>query len=421
MEACFQKSSIKEEFYLLSRILKYSLMIDHLGTVVGKYINGYTLKNMGLVETVDQLETDLTESMIVSDLMADFPPILKEDNPEVLVAYVTTHYEQTGEIINLSSIPETMASTPFRIASKKRKSKKSTSEAIDEPKRKKQKQSKKAPKLNVVVESTLPTIQEEDVELEPAKILSKRTRGGTSSGSSEVVPAPFKIPKKKRYVRKMKVSNYVLQEDAEVEASSDLVSRVERRKKANADQEAFVVEKALTAANQIEIPASTLVRETATRDAKKVVKFVEDVKKLDSSEVGELLKATMEVNREGTGCSKAGTSETTSSEATRGNTSHIISDDIIDLEFTSPSNSSDTKDYIPFNRIYSTLDKSLALSPSTKHWKKPADDEFVPLYPTVLERIGDMAQMRLDICQKLPTDHFFQPQFIQPLQTIRAE
>jgi len=57
----------------------------------------------------------------------------------------------------------------------------------------------------------------------------------------------------------MKVSNYVLQEDAEVEASSDLVSRVERRKKANVDQEASLVEKALTVTSQIEIPAATLV------------------------------------------------------------------------------------------------------------------------------------------------------------------
>jgi len=69
---------------------------------------------MALIKTIDPLETNLKESMIVSDLMTDFPPISKEDNPKVLAAYVTTHYEQTGEIINLRSISDTMVGTPLR-------------------------------------------------------------------------------------------------------------------------------------------------------------------------------------------------------------------------------------------------------------------------------------------------------------------
>ena len=90
---------------------------DQLGTVVGKYINAGALKHMSLVEEVVKLETDLKESMIVSDLTIDFPPISKEDNPEVLVAYVTEHFERTGEIINFSFIPGTMAGASLRIAS----------------------------------------------------------------------------------------------------------------------------------------------------------------------------------------------------------------------------------------------------------------------------------------------------------------
>lgn len=101
--------------------------------------------------------------------------------------------------------------------------------------------SKTAPQLNVF-RPALPTIQEEVADLEPAKVLSKRTRGEASDATSS--QPNIKVPKKKRGVRKMKVSNYVLQEDAEVEVSSNLISRVERRKKENANQEASLVKKA---------------------------------------------------------------------------------------------------------------------------------------------------------------------------------
>ena len=79
-------------------------------------------------------------------MKTDFPPISKQDNPKVHASYMTLHYEQTGEIINYSLIPDTQAGVPLRVA-KKRKSKKATSEAVDdaEPKPKKQKKPKIAP------------------------------------------------------------------------------------------------------------------------------------------------------------------------------------------------------------------------------------------------------------------------------------
>jgi len=72
------------------------------------------------------------------------------------------------------------------------------------------------------------------------------------------------------------------------------------------------------------------------------------------------------------------------------------------------------------NRVYATLHKSLSSSSFTKQKKKP-DDEFVPVYPQVLQSIGEMAQMRINVCARLPADHPFQPPFIQPLQTIPAD
>jgi len=53
--------------------------------------------------------------------------------------------------------------------------------------------------------------------------------------------------------------------------------------------------------------------------------------------------------------------------------------------------------------------------------KKPDDDAYVPMYPSVLERIGEMSQMRLDVCARLPADHPFQPPVIEPLQSIHVD
>jgi len=85
MENYCQKSSIKEESYKLSNCPKL-VNDEHLGTVVGKYINATTLKNMHLEKEVIKLESYLEDSMILSNLMDDFPPISKEDPVDVRVS-----------------------------------------------------------------------------------------------------------------------------------------------------------------------------------------------------------------------------------------------------------------------------------------------------------------------------------------------
>jgi len=348
--------------------------------------------------------------------MATFPPILKEDSHEVFPAYVTTHYVKTGEIINYSSIPDTMAGTPLRIA-KKRKSKKATSEAVEdeasEPKPKKQKKSKINPQINVDEPAFL-TIQEEVSDLEPVKILQKGTRGGSSEiASSQLEP---KAQKKRITIRKMEVSDYVLQEDAEVEDTTGLVTRMERNKKATTELEASLLDKAFAIASEIAMPAESLLKESTAEDVQKVVELAGGIQEMVKT--GDLLKVAEESQKEKAACSEALSSEAVE---TRGNTSsHTISNDITELESTSTSHSSDTINDIPLSRVYKTLYKSLAPSPSSKSQKK-LDDVFVPMYPSDVERIGNMAQMRIDVCQKLPANHPLQPPFIQPLQTIPAD
>ena len=74
-------------------------------------------------------------------------------------------------------------------------------------------QKKKAKKAKVVGSDVL-SIQREVQDLEPAKVLNKRTRGGKSAETSQPQPAQ-NIPKKKRkhHTRKMKESSSVIEQE----------------------------------------------------------------------------------------------------------------------------------------------------------------------------------------------------------------
>jgi len=94
-----------------------------------------------------------------------------------------------------------------------------------------------------------------------------------------------------------------------------------------------------------------------------------------------------------------------------------------DIRSTSPSSSSSTTssdlDDVPLSKVYTTLNKTLNPSPSTKTNKNP-DDTFVPMYPSVEERLISMQQSRIDACKNLPTNHPLQPPVIEPIQFIPA-
>jgi len=147
-----------------------------LGTITRKVINVGTLRKMQLTKEVIKLETDLQELSVLSNVMDDFPPICKEDPPDVKAHYVYEHWKATGETIKYDDIPDTMYGGALPVAPKKRKSKKqATSEDVDEeessePKPKKAKKEKVATQVNVVG-SAMPTIQEETDDLEPVKII----------------------------------------------------------------------------------------------------------------------------------------------------------------------------------------------------------------------------------------------------------
>jgi len=133
--------------------------------VVGKVINGRTLKN-------------ISESMVVFYLMANFPPICKKD----------------------------------------------TLEAENPPKRPKKEKAFEKLKSGA---SEVPLIQEEVQDLNPEAIISKKTRSGKADASASTIAPGQTLQKKKRTSkpRKLKESVYVTEEVEDEAAATELVTR----------------------------------------------------------------------------------------------------------------------------------------------------------------------------------------------------
>jgi hypothetical protein len=241
-------SEILHQGGILSALSKTKIFTDKdLGTVTGKVINGSTLRHIKLISKKDykKLDTDLKESDVVSNLMENFPPICLKDPMDVRVSYILKNYETTGETIRMENVPENMYGGALPMASKKKRKltkKEYLSEVDDddeasEPQKKKVKKAKidhVAPKEKAT-NSGVPSLQEEVQDLDADKVLNKRTRSGKTVGSSQSQLQPGQsIPKKKRkhVVRKLKVVDYVMEDEEQIGAATDLVTREIKKKKA---------------------------------------------------------------------------------------------------------------------------------------------------------------------------------------------
>jgi len=76
---------------------------------------------MKIIRKFSPNEKDLKESTFQSELMMDFPPISKEDNPEVLAEYIAAHAKETGATIQDEDIPDTSDGAPLRVKGKRTK------------------------------------------------------------------------------------------------------------------------------------------------------------------------------------------------------------------------------------------------------------------------------------------------------------
>jgi hypothetical protein len=69
-------------------------------------------------------------------------------------------------------------------------------------------------------------------------------------------------------------------------------------------------------------------------------------------------------------------------------------------------------DDVPLNKIYENLHKALSPSPSIKLHKKPAREEYVPVYPQIFKSIDEMSEMRNKVYERLHASHPYQPPMI---------
>ena len=153
------------------------------------------------------------------------------------------------------------------------------------------------------------------------------------------------------------------------------------------------------------MPSNVLLQEASVEAAQAEIELTKNLQQLVVSR--ELLKDFEE--------------KVAGSEAVRGNPDSTHSANIIEIESgtststsTSTSDSSDLDD-VPLNKLYKSL------SPSTKQKQKANDEPYESLYPYVLDRIGAMSQMRVDIYAKLPADRPLQPPVVKPLNVAPAD
>jgi len=386
-------SEILHQGGILKALKEVNYFTDaQLSTVTGKIINGSTLKHMKLIKKEDHkvLSTDLKESIVISNLMDDFPPIYKQDPLEVRVMYMKEYFEMAGQTINISDIPDEMYGGALPIAKSRRSTKRAMTEAEyveDAPElaAKKAKKSKATASQDKLVDSDVLTIQQEAQELNASEVLDKRTR------SKKEVDTAQSSKKRKMAIRKLRQASLAAEDEPE-EAATSLVTREVLKRKA------------LKIDAQIPVPSNVLLQEESIKAAQTRIELTKDLQQLVPSR--ELLKAPEE---------KATKSEAATSEAapSRGNLDVSNSANYIEVESGSEtsihSQDSSDLDDVTLSLIYKDL------SPSTKPTQKANTKPFEPVYPAILKSIGEMSQMRVDLCNKLPADHPLQPSIIEPL------
>jgi len=123
---------------LLETLRRNKLASDKaLGTVTGKIINGKTLQNMKIIRKFSPNEKDLKESVAQSELMRDFPPISKEDNPEVLAELIAAYAKESGGIILDKDTPDIPDEAPLRVRGKRAKTEDDSEAAVAQAKKQK--------------------------------------------------------------------------------------------------------------------------------------------------------------------------------------------------------------------------------------------------------------------------------------------
>jgi hypothetical protein len=152
----------------------------------------------------------------------------------------------------------------------------------------------------------VPTIQEEVQDLDVGKVLNKRTRSGKSVGTSQTQPPQLSIPKKKKKptVRKLKIADYVTEDEDQIEAVTNLVTREIKNKKV---AEQASLQKADLLAQEMGVHAEQLLKDSTVEVAQIGIELAENLQQLVVA--GEWLDTTEVVQEERAVCSEADASE----------------------------------------------------------------------------------------------------------------
>jgi hypothetical protein len=80
-----------------------------------KVINSRTLYYMGIIKKIPQNEKGMEISTAESELIRDFPSILKEDNPKVLAKFIAAHDRESGTNIQDEVAPDEIKGKRARV------------------------------------------------------------------------------------------------------------------------------------------------------------------------------------------------------------------------------------------------------------------------------------------------------------------
>ena len=76
---------------------------------------------MKIIRKLSPNEKDLKESVVQTKLVRDFPPISKEENPEVLAELIVAYAKESWGIILDSDTPDIPDEAPLKVRGKRAK------------------------------------------------------------------------------------------------------------------------------------------------------------------------------------------------------------------------------------------------------------------------------------------------------------
>ncbi|RHN60097.1 hypothetical protein MtrunA17_Chr4g0021661 [Medicago truncatula] len=334
--------------------------------------------------------------------MTDFPPISKEENPEVLYQFIYAHFKNTGEIISYASIPDKMGGGPLKVKGKRTK----ISEDVAAPKPKRTKVPKaEASKASNTASDSEEVIQKkrtekpevQDAAREAALREKEAVKEATEEWVNEEEEEDVLEPKKKKEKQSKEIVSPMMVVTPEMaQMAKEYADNAIAKKKQLKQQYILERDEKLKAAGMVEInPLS------AEKDAE-ILALTAEVEDQTMKEATDLLQGALK----GKGISEAAGSEAHHSGNTSDQKAYVNTQTLPSSPSLSSSTTESDFDFIPLNQ---KIRKPRRISKTSSFEPSNVDEVQIGL-----------SQRRIEIYKKLPADHFFQPPIIEALNMIPA-